>query len=248
MSDVDAPLRVTRRDDGVVLVTLSRPRVLNAISTEMASWIVRLLAELDDTAGSIVLTGDGDRAFGAGLDLRELREADALQRAEQQRTMLAMQRALAECRVLMVAAVNSLAMGASWQTALHCDVVFAAASAQFAMPETTAGQACIVGSWLLGSLVPTGTVADVVLTGRRVPAAEAERLGLVQRVLPDGELLAASIALASELAARRSVAFDATRAWVRRLRYTANGGLENALRHADTVLADINRIPKEAST
>lgn len=247
MSDSDEVVRVEERPDGVAVVTLCRPHVLNAVSTDMARQLTAAIARLEGVAGCIVLTGEGARAFGAGLDLRELREAASDQRARQQETMLAMQKTLSRSAVPIVAAVNGMAMGASWQMALHGDLVVAADSAQFAMPEIAAGQPCIIGSWLLSSLIPVAAVTDIVLTGRRVSAAEAQSIGLVHRVVADEALLEVAIGLASDLAARRSRSFDATRAWIRALRYERRGGFAHALDHADAVLADINRISKEAS-
>lgn len=246
MSESEAVVRVERRPDGVAIVTLARPHVLNAVSTQMARELTEAVHELEETATCVILTGDGDRAFGAGLDLTELRDGTVTQRAGQQQAMLTMQRTLAESRVPLVAAVNGLAMGASWQMVLHCDFVVAVDSAQFGMPEISAGQPCIIGSWLLSTVQPSSIVADIVLTSRRVSAGEARDLGLVSSVVGPGALLDAAGTLAGQLAARRSLAFDATRSWIRSLRYETSGGFERTLTHADTVLAQINRIPKEA--
>lgn len=245
MTEPESPLGIESLTGGVTVLTIERPKALNAISTRLAQELARAVVQAGDDTGCLVVTGAGDRAFGAGLDLRELERADPQQRAAQQNALLEMQRTLAESRIPLVAAVNGLALGASWQLALHCDVVLAAETAQFGMPEISAGQPCIIGSWLLGTSVSASVVADVVLAGHRITAREARALGLVGALVPRDRLLEESVAYARTLASRRSPAFDGTRAWMRRLRYQGHGGFDDALRHADRVLAQNNLTPKE---
>jgi enoyl-CoA hydratase/carnithine racemase len=172
----------------VATVTLDRPEALNAISTELALDLAAAVEPLgvDPGVGAVVLTGAGDRAFCVGADLKQRAGFDDqgwfVQREAFRRGFAAVRR----CPLPTVAAVRGFALGGGTELAISCDLVVAATDATFGLPEVRLG------------LVPAGGGTQLLV--RRVGAAEALELGLADRVVPGGEVLAAATALAAEVA------------------------------------------------
>jgi enoyl-CoA hydratase/carnithine racemase len=197
-----APVRV-EVVDRVATVTLDRPAALNAISTELAVALAGAVEPLatDPQVRALVLTGAGERAFCVGADLKQRAGLDdqgwLVQREAFRRGFAAVRR----CPLPTVAAVFGFALGGGTELALACDLVVAADDAVFGLPEVRLG---LVpgggGTQLLARRVGRSAARDLVLTGRRVDAAEALRLGLADRVVPRAELPAAAAALAAEIA------------------------------------------------
>jgi enoyl-CoA hydratase/carnithine racemase len=199
---VNTPVRVAVADR-VATVTLDRPDALNAISTELATALADAVEPLatDPRVRAVVLTGAGERAFCAGADLRQRAGFDDhgwfVQREAFRRGFAAVRR----CPLPTVAAVFGFALGGGTELALSCDLVVAADDATFGLPEVRLGLVPAGGgTQLLTRRVGRSVARDLVLTGRRVGAEEALRLGLADRVVPRGELAAAAAALAAELA------------------------------------------------
>jgi enoyl-CoA hydratase len=189
--------------DGVAVLTLQRPEKRNAIGLRMVEEIHACLAllEKDASAGALVVTGAGGKVFAAGADIAELRErtaADAARAINQ-----ALFRRLDDLPVPSVAAVEGWALGGGCELALACDLRVAGAGARFGQPETGLGiLPGAGGTQRLRLLVGLGRAKEIVLTGRTVDAAEAERIGLVNRVVPDGHALEAARVIAAEIASR----------------------------------------------
>jgi enoyl-CoA hydratase/carnithine racemase len=199
---VSGPVRVAVADR-VATVTLDRPEALNTISTELATALADTVEPLatDPAVRAVVLTGAGERAFCAGADLRQRAGFDDhgwfVQREAFRRGFAAVRR----CPLPTVAAVFGFALGGGTELALSCDLVVAADDATFGLPEVRLGLVPAGGgTQLLARRVGRSVARDLVLTGRRVGAAEAHRLGLADRVVPRAELAAAAAALAAELA------------------------------------------------
>lgn len=221
-------LLLERHDDGVAVLRLNRPDVLNALSDQTVADLGRLLDGLatDAALRALVLTGTG-RGFCAGFDLGlasrapgddELGEAAAWTvRQEAFASLVTRLRAL---RAPVVAAVNGLANGAGLALALAAEVRYAAASARFNAAFVKVGMSgCDMGvSWLLPRCVGLSRSFEMLLTGRLVDAAEAERIGLVTATVPDDELLPRALATARQIAAN-----DAFAVWM-----TKRGGWANA--------------------
>jgi enoyl-CoA hydratase/carnithine racemase len=193
----------------VATVTLDRPEALNAISTELAIALAEAVEPLatDPAVRAVVLTGAGERAFCVGADLKQRAGFDDhgwfVQREAFRRGFAAVRR----CPLPTVAAVSGFALGGGTELALACDLVVAADDASFGLPEVRLGLVPAGGgTQLLVRRVGRSVAKDLVLTGRRVPASEAHRLGLVDRVVPRGEVLAAATALAAEIAANAPTA------------------------------------------
>jgi enoyl-CoA hydratase/carnithine racemase len=203
----------------VAHLVLNRPERLNAISTLMREEIIDALGRLDSDAAvrAVVLTGAGDRAFGAGQDLSESQkfEGDAVDAWIDQWTDL--YRAVIEMATATVAAVNGYAVGAAFQLAAVCDIRIASESARFGMPEVDDAIPCITGTWSLLQLIGRGRIADLVLTGRMLGAQEALSWGLVSQVVPVGELEREAQALAALLASKSSTALALNKALLAQL-------------------------------
>src|SRR5918992_1680968 len=187
----------------VATVTLDRPEALNAISTELAPALADAVEPLatDPRARALVLTGAGERAFCVGADLKQRAGLDDhgwfVQREAFRRGFAAVRR----CPLPSVAAVFGFALGGGTELALSCDLVVAADDSTFGLPEVRLGLVPAGGgTQLLARRVGRSVAKDLVLTGRRVGAAEALRLGLADRVVPRAEVPAAAAALAAEMA------------------------------------------------
>ncbi|MGE0040934.1 MAG: enoyl-CoA hydratase/isomerase family protein [Vicinamibacterales bacterium] len=200
------------RPDGahVLVVTLDRPTVLNALNTAMADDIASLFGALAADAGDtrcLVLTGAGERAFCAGADLKE-RDGMSVEawRAQHERFERAFS-ALMACPVPVIAAVNGHAFGGGLELALCCDFIYAAAGAKLALTEVRLG---IMpgggGTQNLPRAVGERRAKEMILTGRAVTAEEASRWGLVNRVSQPGETLADALETAREIAANAPLA------------------------------------------
>jgi enoyl-CoA hydratase/carnithine racemase len=193
----------------VATVTLDRPEALNAISTELALELAAAVEPLgvDPEVRAVVLTGAGERAFCVGADLKQRAGFDDhgwfVQREAFRRGFAAVRR----CPLPTVAAVAGFALGGGTELALACDLVVAAEDATFGLPEVRLGLVPAGGgTQLLARRVGRSAARDLVLTGRRVGAAEALALGLADRVVPPAGLRAAATALAAEIAANAPTA------------------------------------------
>ncbi|WP_134765657.1 enoyl-CoA hydratase/isomerase family protein [Nocardioides sp. 1609] len=192
-------LELSRPEPGIALLTLDRPHRLNALSPDLLAELHAVLDEVavDPTVRVLVLTGRG-RGFCAGLDLTEYdlgnQDADVLspqQRMWLQQHIASLVPRLRALPVPVIAAVNGPAAGGGLALALAADVRIAARTARFNVAFVRIGlSGCDIGvSWLLPRLVGASRAFEMLLTGRLVDADEADRMGLVTRVVPDDELL-----------------------------------------------------------
>jgi enoyl-CoA hydratase len=202
---IDAPA------PGVRLLTLDRPHRLDAMSGELIRDLHRALDQVaaDEECRVVVITGAG-RGFCAGLDLKEppshrpaAAHASPQSRMNVQQAIAALVPKLRNLRQPVIAAVNGPASGGGFALALASDIRIAAVSAKFNAAFVRIGlSGCDIGvSWLLPRLIGAGRSHELLLTCRLVDAAEADRIGLVNRVVPDGELLDAALATAAEITA-----------------------------------------------
>ncbi len=198
-------LRVERTgaDDSIVLLTLNRPAVRNAIDDALLDALLAAVRAADDDAWAraLVLTGAGSAAFSAGMDLRERAAFDDEQLADQHGRIVALTTALTELRVLSIAAVEGFCLAGGFELALACDLIVASRDAVFGLPETRVGIFPGGGSArLLTWAVGAPRARDLILTGRRLTGEEAEAWGLAARVVEPGTALATALSLAADLA------------------------------------------------
>jgi 2-(1,2-epoxy-1,2-dihydrophenyl)acetyl-CoA isomerase len=208
-----ADLRIETAD-GVATVTLDRPDALNALTVPLKEGLVETFRGFasDDAVRAVVLTGAG-RAFCAGQDLHERLQPDALPLADEIRARYnPLIRAMRALPKPIVAAVNGVAAGAGASLAFACDIRIAAEDASFLLAFGRVGLIPDSGAtWLLPRLIGGAKAAELALTTDPLSAADAERLGLVARVLPAAELLPQAHALAERLAAAAPVALALTK-------------------------------------
>ena len=189
---------LTERDGAVAIVTLNRPEALNALNLQMTTELSQALDgfEADPDITAIILTGS-DKAFAAGADIKEIQDKSFIDVFDEQFVTATWER-LARCRKPTIAAVSGHAIGGGFELAMMCDIIIAAECARFALPETKIGAIPGAGgTQRLTRVAGKALAMDMILTGRRLTAAEALAAGLVSRVVPDGEHLATAIALAA---------------------------------------------------
>ncbi|WP_410657150.1 enoyl-CoA hydratase [Amycolatopsis sp. lyj-112] len=193
-------ITVERPADRVALITLNRPKALNALNLQAMRDITGAAGELgqDPGVGAIVLTGSA-KAFAAGADIKEMQPQSFsdVYAAD----WFAGWDALSRVRVPLIAAVSGYALGGGCELAMMCDVLIAAESAKFGQPEITLGVIPgMGGSQRLTRAIGKAKAMDLCLTGRMIDAAEAERSGLVSRVVPAESLLEEALAVATKSA------------------------------------------------
>jgi enoyl-CoA hydratase len=192
---------LVERRGAVGIVTLNRPTALNALNAALISELAAVLDDFEtDTAiGAIVLTG-GEKAFASGADIKEMVTKTYPQVYLEDFITSSWER-VAQCRKPVVAAVAGYALGGGCEVAMMCDIVIAADNARFGQPEITLGtMPGLGGTQRLARFVGKAKAMDLCLTGRMMDAAEAERAGLVSRVVPVTELLAEAVKVAERVA------------------------------------------------
>jgi len=186
-------LRLSAPRDHVVVVQLHRPDVSNALNTQMGRDLVRCFEEVALDPGEIrciVLTGAGAKAFCAGGDLKERRGMTDEAWTRQHVIFERMARAILDCPVPIVGAINGAAYGGGCEIAAACDFLYAAETARFALTEVTLGiMPGAGGTQTLARAIGERRAKELILTGRPFSAAEAARWGLVNDVLADTDLL-----------------------------------------------------------
>ena len=200
MSSTEYANILVERRGAVGIVTLNRPQALNALC---AALIAELGAAFDDLEGdkaiaAIVLTGS-DKAFAAGADIKEMAGKTYMEAYGEDFITRGWER-VAQCRKPVIAAVAGFALGGGCEIAMMCDIVIAAENARFGQPEIQLGtMPGAGGTQRLPRFIGKAKAMDLCLTGRMMDAAEAERLGLVSRIVPADRLLAEAIAVATRI-------------------------------------------------
>lgn len=192
---------LTEQRGAVGLITLNRPDNNNALSKVLFSDLTAALDayELDDSVGAIVITGS-EKAFAAGADITEIKDKDFHDVYQEQFITAGWER-VTRCRKPVIAAVAGYALGGGCELAMMCDFIIAADNVKFGQPEIKIGTIPGAGgSQRLTSLVGKSKAMDMCLTGRMMEADEAERAGLVSRVVPLAELVDEAVAAATQIA------------------------------------------------
>lgn len=188
------------QDGGVAVITLNRAEAMNALNAKLLAELNTALdkCDADPEIGCVVLTG-GEKAFAAGADIKEMKDksfADAFNS-----DFIAPYDAIASHKKPLIAAVSGFALGGGMELAMICDIIIAADSAQFGQPEIQLGiMPGAGGTQRLTRAVGKAKAMDLCLTGRRIDAEEAERSGLVARVVPQAALMEETMKIASKIA------------------------------------------------
>jgi enoyl-CoA hydratase len=214
--------------DGVALVTLNRPEVLNALDTQTLRELVDALERLDadEACRCIVVTGAGERAFAAGADIKEMAGASPVSLTIA--NSFARWERIRRVRTPLVAAVRGYALGGGCELAMACDMIVAADDATFGQPEIKIGVIPGAGgTQRMTRALGKAKAMELILTGRQLTAREADAHGLVTKVVPAPETLPAALELAAQIAALPPLAVMAAKEAVNRaFELSLEAGLE----------------------
>ena len=228
----------------IVVLTLDRPGAMNAIDNALLAALHAALDAVDGDAGvrGLVLAGAGERAFCSGMDLKERAGFGDDDLRAQRALIVGLIRRIHELPVPVIAAVDGVALGGGFELALACDLIVAGPGASFGLPEVRIGIFPGGGStqtltWLVGP----ARARDVILTGRRLSAAEAEAWGVVARIVEAGRARDEAIALAASIAEGAPLGIRGAKAAIRGAHRALADGLEAENELYETVLVSDDR-------
>lgn len=201
-----------KRQDGVAIVRLDRPEKLNSLTDEMILTLSDLFRDFasDSSLRAVILTGTGEKAFCVGTDISELAEGDETEAGNISHRGQALCDLIEQCPVPVIAALNGLAVGGGCELALACHIRLASVSVRFSLPETRLGiMPGYGGTQRMSREVGRSRGLEIMLSGREVSAADAERLGLINRIVESKDLLTEAQSLAQDIAGLAPLAIRA---------------------------------------
>ncbi|MCE1235847.1 MAG: enoyl-CoA hydratase-related protein [Hyphomicrobiales bacterium] len=200
---------LVERRDAVAIVTINRPKALNALNAATVSDLSKAIAAIgaDPSIRVVIITGSGEKAFVAGADITEMQAMSASEGRAWGRLGQQVFASLEALPQPVIAAVNGFALGGGCELAMACDIRIAAENARFGQPESGLGiTPGFGGTQRLPRLVGAGRAKELLFTADVVDAAEAYRIGLVNKVVPVGRALEEALAMAAKIMARSPVA------------------------------------------
>ncbi|HLJ74575.1 MAG TPA: enoyl-CoA hydratase-related protein [Thermoanaerobaculia bacterium] len=202
----------TENKDGLLIVTIDRPKVLNALNAQTVEEIHEAFAKArdDESVKAVIVTGGGEKAFVAGADINELAKKTPITGKETSERGQFIFSFIERFPRPVIAAINGFALGGGCELALACHIRIASEKAQLGLPEVTLG---IIpgygGTQRMARLLGKGKALELICTGDRIGAAEAERIGLVNKVVPADQLMSAAEEMARKIMARGPLAIRA---------------------------------------
>jgi enoyl-CoA hydratase len=202
----------TENDNGILVVTIDRPKVLNALNAQTMEEIdgVFKAARKDDAVKAVIVTGGGEKAFVAGADITELAQKTPITGKETSEHGQEILSRIERFPKPVIAAINGFALGGGCELALACHIRIASETAQIGLPEVTLG---IIpgygGTQRMARLLGKGKALELICTGDRIDAAEAERIGLVNKVVPADQLMPTAETMARKIMLRGPLAVRA---------------------------------------
>ena len=199
----------TENKDGILIITVDRPKLLNALNAQTVEEIGQAFeaARDDESVKCIIVTGSGEKAFVAGADINELAQMTPITGKAVAEKGQRVFRAIERFPKPVIAAVNGFALGGGCELALACHIRIASDKAQLGLPEVTLG---IIpgygGTQRMARLLGKGKALELILTGDRIKADEAERIGLVNKVVPADQLMTVTEEMARTIAKRGPLA------------------------------------------
>jgi len=195
--------------DGMATITINRPEAMNALNAETIPEILSRLddAEKDDNIKVVVITGAGEKAFCAGLDLKPMRDIKVIKAVEISRLGQKLTLAIEELGKPVIAAINGYALGGGLELSMACDIRIVSEKARVGQPEVNVG---LIPGWggtqRLPRLVGKGIAKELIFTGKMIDAKTAERIGLVNMVVPPEQLMSAVEELAKVIMSKPPIA------------------------------------------
>jgi enoyl-CoA hydratase/carnithine racemase len=219
---------LSERRGAVGIITLNRPEVLNAWHREMRQDLMKAIAgfEADAAVRALVLTGTGG-AFSAGQDLSETLDFDPDRAAEWIEEWEQLYDLIRSLSKPLVAALNGVAAGSAFQVALLADFRIGHSGVRMGQPEINSGIASTTGPWIMREMIGLARTIDLTLSGRMMDAQESHTLGLINRLVPREQVMAESLRLAEELAAKPPVAMRLNK---QRFREVTEAGFRDCLK------------------
>jgi len=202
----------TENRDGILVVTIDRPKVLNALNAQTVEEIYEAFsaARSDDSVKAVIVTGGGEKAFVAGADIMELAQKTPITGKDTSERGQFILSFIERFPKPVIAAINGFALGGGCELALACHIRIASEKAQIGLPEVTLG---IIpgygGTQRMARLLGKGKALELICTGDRIGAEEAERIGLVNKVVPADQLMAAAEKMARTIMSRGPLAVRA---------------------------------------
>jgi len=199
---------MVEKKDKIGVIKINRPKVLNALNIETIKEITQSIGDLeqDQKIKVTILTGEGDKAFIAGADISTMVKMTAIEAKEFSELGHNMLNKIQKSRIIFIAAVNGYALGGGCETFMACDIVYAGKNAKIGQPEINLGiHPGFGGTQRLPRLIGRMKAIELLLTGRNLSADEAERIGLVNKVIEDEKLMEEVEKLANQIASKSSV-------------------------------------------
>jgi enoyl-CoA hydratase/carnithine racemase len=208
---------VSERRGPILVLRLNRPQARNALTMSLIADLGRAIvaAESDPEIRAVVLTGTGDKAFCAGLDLRSFAAGETMDAGTEDAMVGYYRLVRGEIAVPLVGAANATALAGGFELLLACDLIIASAQAEFGLPEVKRGLFAAGGGTMIGTRVPLSIALELALTGDSVTAARAYDLGLVNAVVEPADVLTTALGYAGRIAANAPLSLAATKELVR---------------------------------
>ena len=178
------------KEEGLATITLNRPEKLNLLNREMIKEIGEAVEEVgrDKALRVVVITGAGERAFTAGIDVNEMKDLDVSSAKEFIRQLHYTIKSVRDLDKVVIAAINGFCFGGGCELAMACDLRIASENAQLGLPEIKLGIPSVIEAALMPLLIGMGRAKELIFLGDPIGANEAERIGLVNKVVPAGKL------------------------------------------------------------
>lgn len=200
-------LKDNRENPQVRILTISAPKSLNALNSKILSELDSYVDSIEPEVRVLVITGDGEKSFVAGADISQMRNLNEKEAFEFSKLGASVFKKIEDLQIPVIAAVNGFALGGGCELALSCDIRYASDNARFGQPEVGLGiLPGFSGSYRLPKIVGQGMAKELIYSGKVIKADEALRIGLVNRVLPQAELLPAVLKLAGSICACAPIA------------------------------------------
>jgi enoyl-CoA hydratase/carnithine racemase len=202
----------------IAIITMNRPKKLNACNTHMYKELTSLLGEIDQDNGirAIIITGSGDRAFSAGADLDELDFDNLRESTEYIKIDATTFRAIEKVRQPVIAAVNGAAIGYGCKIAIISDITVASEKARFSLPGATFGAVHMIMLGRAREVMGRKRLAEMLMTGKMINADTAEEYGIVNHVVPQEAVLEEAVKIAEQIAACPSLTIEVIRRMMHR--------------------------------